>query len=108
MHCTAFNKISNITSENYIYIMHMLSLLLPLCYNSLEVRVGLYQVQFKNALENIYTCSKMPWNPLKALELAVFVLRTTDMVELVAWKVNVEISPQSLARMGENPVTTPS
>jgi len=50
----------------------------------------------------------MPWNPLKALELAVFVSRTTDMVELVAWKVNVEMSPQSLPMMGENPAITPS
>ena len=111
MHCT---KINNMTSENqFKYIMCTLSLLLLLCCNSLGIRLALYYLQFNYAYTPsiifIPACLKMPWNLLEALELDVFVSRTTDMVELVAWKVNVEMSPHAeFAQDGRKPATTPS
>ena len=81
--------------------MHMLSLLLPLCYNSLEVRTGAvqkcpwkYLYLFKNALESLEStrtccvCLEDYWHG----------------GAIVAWKVNVEMSPHAeFAHDGRKP-----
>ena len=79
----------------------MLSLLLPLCYNSLEVRTGAvqkcpwkYLYLFKNALESLEStrtccvCLEDYWHG----------------GAIVAWKVNVEMSPHAeFAHDGRKP-----